>query len=102
MRKSGLLATSGLSIITAGDADTCKNSHGYSQLDYLLVDTDITALIGEIELVRHKPWSTHFGLTFTINCRPATIKTMQLVRPKPIPYETDDKGHLQQWRVDEK
>ena len=101
MRASGMLASSGLSIITAGDQATCKHSYGHSQIDYLLVDTDITALIGEVELVTAKSWSAHFGLTFTINCRPATIKTWQLVRPKPIPYEKDGKGQLQQWQVDE-
>ena len=99
MKESGMLSTADLTIITAGDHPTCKHSNGLSQIDYLLVDTTITSLISEVKLVEAKPWSTHAGIEFAINCRPATIHTLQQVKPKPIPYEKDDKGNQQQWHI---
>ena len=101
MEESGMLSTVGLSIVTAGKEPTCKHSTGHSLIDYLLVDTSIVSLIRNIKLVEAKPWSTHAGIEFDINCRPAPISTLQLVRPKPIPYEKDDKGNLQQWHIED-
>ena len=101
MQESGLLEEAGLTIITAGDDSTCKTSTGWSQIDYLLVDTNIVSLISEVKLVMDKPWNTHAGIEFDINCRPATISTTQLVKPKPIPYATDDKGNYQPWHIEE-
>ena len=47
------------------------------------------------------PWSPHFGISFEINCRPATIKTLQLIKPKPLPIRKTEKGQIIQWECDD-
>ena len=101
MKESGMLIDVDLTIITAGESDTCKPSTGGSQRDYLLVDASTVGLISELKLVAAKPWSTHAGIEFDINCRPATISTTQLAKPKPIPYATDDKGNYKPWHIED-
>ena len=92
--ESGMLEANGLAIITAGKRMTCKRSHGICRIDYSLVDTDIVALLSEVQLLVAVPWSPHFGLAFDSNCRLATTKTKRLVRPRAIPYERGEKGIL--------
>ena len=52
-------------------------------------------------MVAAKPWSTHAGIEFDTKCRPATISTTQLAKPKPTPYAIDDKGNYQPWHIEE-
>lgn len=101
MRESGMLTLTGLSIITAGDQPTCKHSHSHSQIDYLLVDTSIVSLVSEVKLLAAKTWSAHCGIEFVINCRHGSVYTLQLVKPKPIPYQKDDKGNHLQWHIED-
>ena len=96
----GYLDLLGLTIITAdGGTATCKHSHGSSLLDYIICDVDVACLIGNVELDSVTPWAPHSALKFTVNRRPKHITIQQLLKPKPLPYQVDNKNANLCWNI---
>ena len=87
------------SVVTAGETGTCKMHSGFSLIDYALIDSDIRGIVESLEQVGDVPWKPHVGLQLKINRRPEGIITKQLIRPKPLPKNVDEKGEAKQWHI---
>ena len=99
LNQSGMLELLGLTIVTAGSDNTCKTSTGSPLLDYIVCDVDVAPLLGDLSL-EVGPWGPHSSIRFSVNRRCEHIKTLQLIKPKPVTASVDDKGVPVQWNID--
>ena len=82
---------------TQGKRGTCKHGAGRSNIDYIVVDTEVAQLIDNVSIALDVQLQSNVGIKFRTNRRPEHIHTMQLQRPKPIKYKTDDEGQNRPW-----
>ena len=60
--KSGIFNVHDMRIIDTGGTGTCKHSTGRSNIDYIIADNDLAALVDQVEIVADVPWQPHTGI----------------------------------------
>ena len=75
---------------------TCYQGTYGSLIDYGIGSQSLTPYISSMEPIYDAPVPTHIGIRYMLEVQPAQNKTMQLVRPKPMPIP-EIGPHLQEW-----
>lgn len=77
------------------DAGTCRTPssvHGDKTLDYIFCTHGIAKLFGGCHIHHSVRWWPHYAISASINIRPTQIRYWTDLKPKMLPYRTDDKG----------